>query len=715
MKKIFQDLKSGETRVEEVLSSQAAKGQLLIRTRKSLVSVGTERMLVDFGKANLIEKAQQQPDKVKQALEKIGTDGLMPTVEAIRSKLGQPMPLGYSNVGVVEDCGGTAFSVGDRVVSNGHHAEVVRVPKNLCALIPAAVDDESAAFTVLGSIALQGIRLAQPTLGEAVVVTGLGLIGLLTVQFLRAQGCRVLGIDFDAAKCELARSFGAQVVNLSAGEDPIAVARVFSRGRGVDAVLITASTKSNDPVHQAATMCRQRGRIILIGVVGLELSRADFYEKELSFQVSCSYGPGRYDTEYEEKGHDYPVGFVRWTQQRNFEAVLDMMASGALDVKPLVTHRFAIDDAPEAYKLLDVPGTLGIVIDYPESASALSASTVQLNAVAAYNPEEVVCSFVGAGNYASRVLIPAFSDAGARLHTLVTRGGVSAVQQGNKHGFAKASTDLDAALADAAVNAVVIATGHNLHAAQVVAALNAGKQVFVEKPLALTNDELAIIDEAWQVQNGTSRLMVGYNRRFSPLTITMKSLLDKVTGPKTFILTMNAGSIPTDHWTQDRELGGGRIIGEACHYIDLMRHLVGAPIAGFSAVSIGNAPGVDMTEDKASITLTFEDGSMGTIHYFANGGKAFPKERIEAFGGDGVLQLDNFKSLKGFGWTGFRSKRLLSQDKGQKACVAAFVNSVRTGSPSPIAYDELIEVARVSIEVAETLRGSVPAPCSHAP
>jgi len=704
MKQIFQDLKSGETRVEDVLSSQSARNSLLVTSLKSLVSVGTERMLVDFGKANLIEKALQQPDKVRQALEKIGTDGLMPTVDAIRSKLDQPLPLGYSNVGIVSDNGSTAFAVGDRVVSNGHHAEVVLVPKNLCALIPDNVDDESAAFTVLGAIALQGTRLAQPTLGEVVVVTGLGLVGLLTVQLLRAQGCRVLGIDFDSDKCELARSFGATVVDLSKGEDAVAVARVFSRGRGVDGVIITASTKSNDPVHQAATMCRQRGRIVLVGVVGLELSRADFYEKELSFQVSCSYGPGRYDSDYEEKGHDYPVGFVRWTQQRNFEAVLDMMACGAVDVKPLITHRFSIDDASDAYKLLDTPGTLGIVIDYPDSVDALSAKTIELRAPVDYMSDAVVASFIGGGNYASRVLIPAFSDAGAALHALVTSGGVSAVQQGNKHGFARGSTDLDATLADKAANTLVIATQHKLHGAQVIAGLSAGKHVFVEKPLALTPNELAAIDLAWQAGKGNRRLMVGYNRRFAPLTLTMKKLLDNVLGPKTFILTMNAGDVPADHWTQDREMGGGRIIGEACHYIDLLRFLVGAPISGFTATRLGASPGMDITEDKASITLSFEDGSMGTIHYFANGGKAFPKERIEAFGGDGVLQLDNFKRLKGYGWKGFKSQRLLTQDKGQKACAAAFVECIRAGHPTPIPYEEIIEVARVSIEVAEQLR-----------
>src|SRR5690625_1455626 len=359
MKQILQNLGTGETSLVDVPCPQNKPGHLLIASQQTLVSAGTERMLVDFGKANFIEKARQQPDKVKMVLEKIGTDGLLPTIEAVRSKLDQPLPLGYCNAGVVLESGSVDFEVGDRVVSNGYHAEVVRVPHNLCAKIPDNVDGESAAFTVLAAIGLQGIRLAQPTLGECVVVTGLGLIGLITVQLLVAQGCRVLGVDFDSKRCELARQFGAETVDLSEGENPLEVANVFSRGRGVDAVLITAATKSNEPVHQAAQMCRKRGRIVSIGVVGLELSRADFYEKELTFQVSCSYGPGRYAPNYEAKGQDYPIGFVRWTEQRNFEAVLDMMASGALDVKPLITHRYDIENAVQAYKMLDDANALG--------------------------------------------------------------------------------------------------------------------------------------------------------------------------------------------------------------------------------------------------------------------------------------------------------------------------------------------------------------------
>ena len=667
-------------------------------------------MLVDFGKANWIDKARQQPDKVKMVLDKVKTDGLMPTIDAVRSKLDQPLPLGYCNAGIVLESGVSGFEVGDRVVSNGNHAEVVRVPGNLCAKIPDNVTDEQAAFTVLSAIALQGIRLVQPTLGETIVVTGLGLIGLITVQMLRAQGCRVLGIDYDSKKCELAREFGAETVDLSKNEDPIVVAQAFSRGRGVDGVIITASTKSNQPVSQSATMCRKRGRIVLVGVVGLELSRADFFEKELTFQVSCSYGPGRYDPLYEDKGQDYPIGFVRWTEQRNFEAVLDLMASGQLNVEPLISHQYSIDEALKGYEKLDDKASLGIVLDYPRKEEPLlRKAVVELKAApASYARSDAVLGFLGGGNYASRVLIPAFKESGARLNTLVTSGGVSAVHHGNKNEFQRASTDAADIYASNAINTVVIATQHNLHANQVIDSLKAGKNVFVEKPLALRLDEVDAIEAAYgeqQTSTNPPRLMVGYNRRFAPHVARMKSLLEPVKTPKSFIMTMNAGAIPGDHWTQDTEVGGGRIIGEACHYIDLVRFLVGSPITGFNATMMGDAPGVEIREDKASITLSFADGSFGTILYLANGGKSFPKERIEVFCNDAVLQLDNFRRLNSFGWPGFKGMKLMQQDKGQKTCAKAFVDAIRQGAPSPIPFEEVMEVARVSIEVAESLRG----------
>ncbi|MDA9014266.1 bi-domain-containing oxidoreductase, partial [Porticoccaceae bacterium] len=629
------------------------------------------------------------------------TDGLSATYDAVKSKLDQPLPLGYCNVGKVLDGCDTGFEKGARVVSNGHHAEVVRVPKNLVASIPDEVDDETAAFTVLGAIAMQGIRLVNPTVGET-VVTGLGLIGLLAVQILRANGCRVLGVDFDSAKCELARQFGAEVVDLSKEQDPIIMAEAYSRGRGVDAVIITASSKSNDIVHQAATMCRKRGRIVLVGVVGLELSRADFYEKELTFQVSCSYGPGRYDEAYEDKGMDYPLGFVRWTEQRNFEAVMDLMASGSIDVKPLISHRFKIDDAVAAYEKLDDRSSLGILLDYQgPTEESISKNTVELSENNINKAQKGNVAFIGGGNYASRVLIPAFKRAGANLTALVTSGGMSAVHHGKKNGFLKASTDIEQAL-DYTVDSVVIATQHNLHASQTVKALEAGKHVFVEKPLALTHEEIDKIQASQK--EFKSMVMVGYNRRFSPHIQKIKSLLDAKPSPKTFIMTMNAGEIPKEHWTQDAEIGGGRIIGEACHYIDLMRFLAGSKIKSFNTVKMGENDFVEVTEDKALISLTFEDGSMGSIHYFANGGKSFPKERIEVFCDNAVLQLDNFRKLRGFGWKGFNKMNLWSQDKGQENCVDAFMESVRQGRENPIPQDEIFEVARVSVDIAEMLR-----------
>ena len=467
MKQILQDMSRGVTTLTEAPTPMISSGTLLIATGVTLVSAGTERMLVDFGKASFLDKARQQPDKVKMVLEKVKTDGLMTTIEAVQSKLGQPLPLGYCNVGVVAEVGKgvEGFKVGDRVASNGPHADIVKVSKNLCVHIPETVDDESATFTVVASIGLQGIRLALPTLGESFVVTGVGLIGLLTVQLLRAHGCRVLAIDFDQAKLELARSFGAAICNPGRGEDPVAAGMAFSRGQGVDGVIITASTKSSDPVTQAAQMCRKRGRIVLVGVTGLELSRADFYEKELSFQVSCSYGPGRYDPAYEEKGQDYPIGFVRWTERRNFEAVLDMMASGQLDVKPLITHRFMFEDAAKAYQVLtDDKSVLGILLRYSSPVEQRHIKHLRLHPEATYSPSKPVIGVIGAGNYASRVLIPAFKAAGAQLHTILTSGGINGVIHGKKACFATASTDIEAMLADQSINTVAIVTRHDTHA-----------------------------------------------------------------------------------------------------------------------------------------------------------------------------------------------------------------------------------------------------------
>lgn len=707
MKQVLQDLRSGRTVLENVPAPGVRPGHLLIRTRRTLVSAGTERMLLEFGRANVIDKARQQPDKVKQVIEKVRTDGLASTLESVRAKLDQPLPLGYCNVGTVLAAGAgvRGFAIGDRVASNGKHAEVVSVPTNLCALVPDAVDDDSAAFTVVSSIALQGIRLVAPTLGERIVVSGLGLIGLLAAQLLRAHGCAVLGIDVDPERLALARAFGVETVDLRT-QDPVHAALAFSRGRGVDAVIIAAATASNEPVSQAARMSRKRGRIVLVGVVGLELSRADFYEKELSFQVSCSYGPGRYDTDYEDAGHDYPVGFVRWTEQRNFEAVLDMMADRRVDVAPLISHRFSIDDAQGAYDVLGgAERSLGIVLTYPdrETASRSVAFSVA-PAAAVRTPRRAVLGVIGSGAYATQILIPAFSATSAVRRVVASAQGASAVHAAKRYGFAEATTSAADVIADPDVTAVVIATRHDSHARYVEETLAAGKHVFVEKPLCITRDELASLETAYAARADAPIVMVGFNRRFAPHVVRLRTALSGMREPKAFVMTVNAGMIPREHWTQDPAIGGGRIIGEACHFVDLLRFLAGAPITGVDAYALGPATGLVIREDKATIVLRFADGSLGTIHYLANGNKSLAKERLEVFCAGAVLQLDNYRALRSYGWPGVTNAKAMRQDKGQRACAAAFVDAVERGAPSPIPFAELVDVTRATLDAAEQLR-----------
>jgi predicted dehydrogenase/NADPH:quinone reductase-like Zn-dependent oxidoreductase len=709
MKQVLHDLKSGATMLADVPSPSPGANELLVRTRATLLSPGTERMLLEFGKANLLEKARQQPDKLRMVLDKARTDGVLATLETVRRRLDEPLPMGYCNVGTIVGLGARArgFALGERVVSNGKHAELTAVPCNLCARVPGHVNDESAAFAVLGAIALQGIRLAAPTLGEAFAVAGLGLVGLLAVQLLRANGCRVFAFDFNAERVALAAAFGAETLLLRPEVDPAPAALAFSRGRGVDGVILAAATRSAEPIHQAAAMCRRRGRIVLVGVTGLQLSRADFYEKELTFQVSCSYGPGRYDPAYEEGGADYPFGFVRWTAQRNFEAVLDLLASGSLDVARLVTHRFAFGDAPRAYEVLGGSEPhLGIVLDATVSEEPNAARTIALasNGERPRSPSAGTVGVIGAGNYGSAILIPAFRRAGAELRAIATLGGVRASVHGRRFGFALATTDADAVLADERIDTIVIATRHDLHAELVCRALRRGKHVFVEKPLALAHAEIDDIGAAYDEARRGSHpiLMVGFNRRFAPHVVRCAELLAEVREPKSFVMTVNAGAIPREHWTQDVATGGGRIAGEACHFIDLLRFLAASPIASLHATALHNDP--QGTGDTASLDLRFLDGSIGTIHYFARGHRSFPKERLEVFCGGRVLQLDNFRELRGFGWRGFRTVRSWRQDKGQHACVMRFIEAVRGGSPAPIPFEQLIEVATATLQAAEAVR-----------
>ena len=707
MRQLQQDLRNGTTSVIETPVPKAAMGQVLVRSRASLVSSGSERMLVDFGKAGWLRKAAMQPGKVQHALEKIRTDGLVATVAAIRNKLDQPLAPGYCSAGVVVEAGAgvSGLRAGERVVSNGKHADFVCVPSNLCARIPETVSDDSAAFTVLGAVALQGIRLAQPTLGERFTVFGLGLVGLLAVQLLRAHGCRVLALDLNPERVKLAQRFGAEGVDLSSGIDALAAAASFTEGRGIDGVIIATATSSNDPVRQAARMSRKRGRIVLVGVTGLELSRSDFYEKELTFQVSCSYGPGRYDTEYEEKGRDYPFGFVRWTEQRNFEAVLDLMAQGKLDVAPLITHRFPLSEAPRAYELIaSAEPHLGVLFEYgSDIAQAPAHRTVQLREYRTAAPADAVIGVSGAGNYASSVLLPALARTRARCKLLASITGTSGARQAKKHGFEALTSDPQAILDDPEINAVVIATRHDSHAGLVLRALEHGKHVFVEKPLAIRSEELQLVKQAYEAAKPTPILMVGFNRRYAPQAAKMKDLLRGSNEQKSVIVTVNAGAIPANHWTQDSEVGGGRIIGEACHFIDLARFLVDARIADVHAVALGKREGLAYA-DKASVTLKFADGSFAAIHYLANGHRSFPKERVEVFCGGRILQLDNFRRLTAYGWARFSGSRVWRQDKGNAACIAAFVRAVETGGEPPIPVEELFEVSEATLRAAELLR-----------
>lgn len=706
MKQIIQDLKNGETCIVEVPMPIPKKGEILIKTNKSLISFGTEKMLIDFGNANYLNKALQQPDKVRDVINKVKTDGFISTYSAVKSKLNQPISLGYSNVGIVIDIGQDvdSFSIGDRVVSNGIHAEIVSVNKNLCAKIPDVVSDDQACFTVLSAIGLHGIRLAKPTIGEFFVVYGLGLIGLLTSQILLAHGCQVLAIDIDKNKVKLANDLGVKAIISGNIDELLSITKSYCPG-GADGVIITATNKSNEIIKNSAQICRKRGRIIMIGSTGMNMSRDDFYEKELKFQVSCSYGPGRYDKSYEKDGNDYPIGYVRWTEQRNFESILKLMEIKKIDISKLISDRIDFKNAPKLYdQIAKGKVGLGIILEYPSNIN--QSKNIKVNEFSNnYNKSSnPIIAVIGSGNHATRELIPAIKKTKAIIKTLVSSNGLSSTIEANKSNISVSSTDFNQVLSDDKINTVVIATQHNTHAEIVLNSIKNKKNIFVEKPLALNENELEEIRSTISNSNFNNHLVVGFNRRFSSHTIKMKSLLDSVKEPKTFIITVNAGSVDNDHWVHDYEIGGGRIIGEACHHIDLMRFLAGTEICSVSATKIKNSSS-GVTEDKAAITLNFNCGSFGTIFYLANGSKSFPKERIEVFVDGKVAQIDNFRKLNGFGWNNFRGMRTLRQDKGQHNCIKEFIHSIEVGKPL-IPLNEIFEVSSRSIEAANILRSS---------
>jgi predicted dehydrogenase/threonine dehydrogenase-like Zn-dependent dehydrogenase len=698
MKQIVQDLKKGNTILEEIPAPLVRKGYVLIKTHRSLVSLGTERMLVEFGKSNLIAKARQQPEKVKQVLDKIRTEGLLPTLEAVFNKLDEPMPLGYCNAGEVIAVGEgvSEFNVGDRVASNGAHAEIVCIPKNLVARIPDNVSYEEAAFAVIGSIGLQGIRLANPTLGETVVVIGLGLIGLITCDLLIANGCKVIGFDFDNKKVDLAKSRGVKAF-VSTSCDVVKTVEDLTSGIGADAVVITASTKSNDVISQAAGISRKKGRIILVGVIGLDIQRGDFFKKELSFQVSCSYGPGRYDEEYEQRGIDYPLGYVRWTEKRNFEAVLYAISQNQLRVTPLITERVELKDYQQIYGNMG-GGSIASILEYPGTAS--KSLTIVPGIERMSKPSKGVIGIIGSGNFTKMTVMPALKGSGAYYKYISSAGGITAKALANKYGFAFSTTDYKEIIKDSDVDLVLITTRHNQHANMVAKTLQSGKNVFVEKPLALNLAELNQVIDSYKSAPNSVSLNVGFNRRFSPFVQKMKQLLGSSPSAMNIIATMNAGFIPADVWVQDMKIGGGRIVGEACHFIDLMIYLTGSQVKEVMMSALGTNPSENT--DNAIVTLKFENGSQGVINYFSNGSKAYSKERVEVYTQGKVLILDNFRKLEGFGFNGFSSFSG-KIDKGHKEQFKRLINSAQAGGNALIKFDEIVNTSKASFAAIESL------------
>jgi predicted dehydrogenase/threonine dehydrogenase-like Zn-dependent dehydrogenase len=705
---VVQEINGGKLRVADIPAPLAQPGEVLIANVASIISAGTERMVIDLAKKSLLGKARERPDLVRRVIEKCRNEGLLNTVRQVRERLDTPMSMGYSSAGVVLACGRGVknFQPGDRVASNGPHAEIVSVRKHLCARIPDNVESEQGAFAVLAAIALNGVRLSSVTLGETVFVIGLGLIGQITVALASASGCRVIGTDLDAGKCDLALKMGAEIARpgLSGAEIESQTA-----GLGADAVLITASTPSNGPIDLAAAAVRKKGRVVLIGVVGLELDRRPFYFKEAEFVVSCSYGPGRYDPEYEDRGHDYPAAYVRWTEERNLHAVLELMGRGKLDLRPLISHRFPIHHAEAAYELIESgrEPSLGLVLEYPFREEKSWSRAICLGSPK--HKERPAVGVLGAGNFARLVLLPALRACDRlRLATLCTAGGLSAVTSGQKLGFEKATTDEGEIFEDPEIDAVVSITRHDLHAGHVIRAIQAGKAIFVEKPLCLTDDELSEIESALGDAGETAPLlMVGFNRRFSAVAAEVRRFFADADAPLTVSIRFNAGPLPADHWLQHDDEGGGRIIGEACHAIDLATFLAGSPPSRVFAESIGGSQG-NTADDQCLITLRHANGSISSVAYLAGGDRSFPKERIEVIGAGRIAVIDDFRTLTLCRDGRTTRKKLRGQDKGHRAEVAAFAETLVNGGPAPIPWHELRAVTLASLMAVRSLREGLP-------
>jgi polar amino acid transport system substrate-binding protein len=712
MKQVLQNRKTGRPFVGEVPVPALQQGRVLVRTVSSLISAGTERAAVELVSKGLVQEARQRPDLIKAVVAKVKNEGLLNTFASVRDKMAASQALGYSAAGVVAAVADdvTEFQVGDRVACAGvgyaSHAEVLSVPKNLCVHLPEGVSFESGAYGTLGAIALQGVRLAEPTLGESVVVIGLGLVGQLTVQLLKANGCRVFGLDLDHSRVELALKLGADkaIVSNDAAAKEI---ETWTRGHGADAVLITAATDSNQPIELAARISRLKGRVIVVGMTGMDIPRAPFYSRELKLIISMSYGPGRYDPEYEERGHDYPLPYVRWTEKRNIESFLELIAEKRLNVERLTTHRFPIAEADRAYQLISGElrePNLGVVLNYDPEAEVIRRVSLGARSTGQVRKSEksIGLGVIGAGGYVPAMLLPHFKTEGVEFRSIATASGISAHDVGKRFGFAYAVSSAEEVLDEQTVNLVVVGTRHDTHAGLARAALERNKHVFVEKPLALNDEQLESVLEVAESSSG--KLMVGFNRRFSPLAQRAKEFFSNRNTPLSILYRVNGGRISKEHWTQNAEEGGGRIVGEVCHFIDLMQYLTGAPPVYLCAESISAKSSKIVDADSVFITLRFADGSNGSVAYLSEGDKALAKERVEIFGAGRVFVLDDFRRATLYKDGREEQVVLKAQDKGQQEQVRAVCASVLQGGAAPISLDELAATSRATFRVLDSLR-----------
>lgn len=706
MKQLLQNMRNGRTTVEELPVPTPRPGTALVKTEASLVSAGTERMVVEFAEKTLIGKARSRPDLVRQVLERARREGLISTVQAAFNRLDQPMALGYSSAGTIVGLGENmaGFKVGQRVACAGGgyavHAEYAVVPRNLLTPLPKDVDFESAAFATLGAIAMHGFRLAEPQVGESVAVIGLGLLGLLAIQIAAAAGCNVLGIDIDPKRAAIASSFGFQAAIRSSA---VEASQAFTAHRGFDVVLICADTPSNDPVELAGIIARDRARIVATGAVGLDIPRKIYYEKELSFINSRSYGPGRYDATYEEQGSDYPIGFVRWTEGRNLQAVVELMAKGKLRVDPLITHRFPIEKAATAYEVITgkrKEAFLGVLLTYDQKKEKRSEK-IEFPNIVRNSSSAVKLGVLGAGLYANATLLPAIQGIkDIERIGIASSGGLHAQHSAKKFGFAFSTSSDDEIISDPRINTVAILTRHDTHAELVIKALRAGKNVFAEKPLAISSDQLSAVSKQL-LKAEHCLLTVGFNRRFAPLARQLFNVMGDRAEPMYVHYRVNAGYLPSNHWTQDPHIGGGRIIGEACHFVDFITFLVGSAPVSVSAYALPDNG--KYREDNVSMTFAFPDGSLGVVDYLANGDKTFPKEYIEVFYSGKIAVLDDFRRLE-MVENGNRKVIKDAQDKGWRNEMIAFAKAIQEGGQPPIPYEQLIGVTKATFAAVESLR-----------